>query len=164
MPSQQLKRQSQGVNARMKIWIDADACPKPIKELLYRAAERKKIILTLVANRSLGHPASLWIRSIQVGAGADVADQEIIRLLEVGDLVVTADIPLAAETISQGGHALDPRGIFFTEENIRERLSVRNFMDDLRSSGVETGGPAAYGPKDKQKFANELDRFLARNQ
>ena len=147
----------------MKIWIDADACPKPIKELLYRAAERKKIILTLVANRSLGHPASPWIRSIQVGAGADVADQEIIRLLEAGDLVVTADIPLAAETISQGGHALDPRGIFFSEDNIRERLSVRNFMDDLRSSGVETGGPAAYSPKDKQKFANELDRFLARN-
>ncbi len=147
----------------MKIWIDADACPKPIKELLYRAAERKKIILTLVANRSLGHPASAWIQSIQVAAGADVADQEIIRLLEAGDLVVTADIPLAAETINQGGYALDPRGIFFTEDNIRERLSVRNFMDDLRSSGVETGGPAAYGPKDKQKFANELDRFLARH-
>ena len=147
----------------MKIWIDADACPKPIKELLYRAAERKKIILTLVANRSLGHPASLWIGSIQVAAGADVADQEIIRLLEEGDLVVTADIPLAAETIAQGGHALDPRGIFFSEDNIRERLSVRNFMDDLRSSGVETGGPTAYSAKDKQKFANELDRFLTRN-
>ena len=147
----------------MKIWIDADACPKPIKELLYRVAERKKILLTLVANRSLGYPASLWIRSIQVSAGADVADQEIIRLLEPGDLVVTADIPLAAETISQGGHALDPRGDFFSEENIRERLSVRNFMDDLRSNGVETGGPPAYGAKDKQKFANELDRFLARH-
>jgi len=145
----------------MKIWIDADACPKPIKELLYRAAERKKIILTLVANRSLGHPQSCWIRSIQVSAGADVADQEIIRLLEEGDLVVTADIPLAAETISHGAHALDPRGIFFSEDNIRERLSVRNFMDDLRSSGIETGGPAAYSAKDKQKFANELDRFLA---
>lgn len=147
----------------MKIWIDADACPKPIKELLYRAAERKKIILTLVANRALGHPASLWIRSIQVSAGADVADQEIIRLLEPGDLVVTADIPLAAETISQGGHVLDPRGDFFSQENIRERLSVRNFMDDLRSSGIETGGPTAYAAKDKQKFANELDRFLTRH-
>ncbi|SDZ81029.1 hypothetical protein SAMN05660420_00425 [Desulfuromusa kysingii] len=146
----------------MKIWIDADACPKPIKELLYRVAERKQIILTLVANRSLGHPTSMWIRSIQVGSGADVADQEIVRLLEVGDLVVTADIPLAAETITKGGHALDPRGIFFSEDNIRERLSVRNFMDDLRSNGVETGGPAAYSPKDKQKFANELDRFLTR--
>ena len=147
----------------MKIWIDADACPKPIKELLYRVAERKKIILTLVANRSLGHPASLWIRSIQVSAGADVADQEIIRLLEDGDLVVTADIPLAAETIAQGGHALDPRGDFFSEDNIRERLSVRNFMDELRLGGVETGGPPAYSAKDKQRFANELDRFLARN-
>ena len=147
----------------MKIWIDADACPKPIKELLYRVAERKKILSTLVANKVLGHPASLWIRSIKVSAGADVADQEIIRLLEPGDLVVTADIPLAAETISQGGHALDPRGDFFSEENIRERLSVRNFMDDLRNSGIETGGPAAYGAKDKQKFANELDRFLARH-
>jgi len=147
----------------VKIWIDADACPKPIKELLYRVAERKKILLTLVANKVLGHPASLWIRSIKVSAGADVADQEIIRLLEPGDLVVTADIPLAAETISQGGHALDPRGDFFSEENIRERLSVRNFMDDLRSNGVETGGPPAYGAKDKQKFANELDRFLARH-
>ncbi|MCK5826287.1 MAG: YaiI/YqxD family protein [Desulfuromusa sp.] len=145
----------------MNIWIDADACPKPIKDLLYRVAERKKILLTLVANRSLGYPASLWIRSIQVSAGADIADQEIIRLLEPGDLVVTADIPLAAETISHGGHALDPRGDFFSVENIRERLSVRNFMDELRNNGIETGGPSAYGAKDKQKFANKLDRFLA---
>ena len=147
----------------MKIWIDADACPKPIKELLYRVAERKKILLTLVANRSLGYPASLWIRSIQVSAGADIADKEIIRLLEPGDLVITADIPLAAETISQGGYALDPRGDFFSVENIRERLSVRNFMDELRSNGIETGGPASYGAKDKQEFANKLDRFLARH-
>ncbi len=145
----------------MKIWIDADACPKPIKELLYRVAQRKKIILTLVANRSLVYPVSPLIRSIQVAAGADVADQEIIRLLEPGDLVITADIPLAAETISMGGHALDPRGDFFSVENIRERLSVRNFMDDLRSNGIETGGPSAYGAKDKQIFANKLDRFLA---
>ena len=145
----------------MKIWIDADACPKPIKELLYRVAQRKKIILTLVANRSLIYPVSPLIRSIQVAAGADVADQEIIRLLEPGDLVITADIPLAAETISMGGHALDPRGDFFSVENIRERLSVRNFMDDLRSNGIETGGPSAYGAKDKQIFANKLDRFLA---
>ena len=145
----------------MKIWIDADACPKPIKELLYRVAQRKKIILTLVANRSLVYPVSPLIRSIQVAAGADVADQEIIRLLEPGDLVITADIPLAAETISMGGHALDPRGDFFSVENIRERLSVRNFMDDLRSNGIETGGPSAYGAKDKQIFANKLDHFLA---
>jgi len=124
-------------------------------------AQRKKIILTLVANRSLVYPVSPLIRSIQVAAGADVADQEIIRLLEPGDLVITADIPLAAETISHGGHALDPRGDFFSEDNIRERLSVRNFMDDLRSNGIETGGPSAYGAKDKQIFANKLDRFLA---
>ncbi len=147
----------------MKIWIDADACPKPIKELLYRAAERRKVGVTLVANRPLNHPSSPYISSIRVGAGADVADQEIVRQLEAGDLVVTADIPLAAETISRRAYALDPRGIFFSEENIRERLSVRNFMDDLRSSGVETGGPAAYSSKDKQKFANELDRFLTRH-
>jgi len=147
----------------MKIWIDADACPKPIKELLYRVAERKKIQLTLVANRPLGYPPSRWISSIQVAAGADVADQEIIRQLEAGDLVVTADIPLAAETIGLGGHALDPRGDFFSVENIRERLSVRNFMDELRNNGIETGGPASYGAKDKQQFANQLDRFLARH-
>lgn len=148
---------------RMKIWIDADACPKPIKELLFRVADRRKITVTLVANRPLNHPQSLWITAIQVAAGADVADQEIVRLMEEGDLVVTADIPLAAETIAKKGFALDPRGVFFSEENIRERLSVRNFMDDLRSSGIETGGPASYSAKDKQKFANELDRFLARH-
>ena len=147
----------------MKIWIDADACPKAIKELLYRLADKRQILLTLVANRSLNHPASRWISAIQVGAGADVADQEIVRLLTPGELVVTADIPLAADTIAKGGYALDPRGIFFSAENIQERLSVRNFMDELRSNGVETGGPPAYGAKDKQKFANELDRFLARN-
>jgi len=147
----------------MKIWIDADACPKAIKELLYRLAEKRRILLTLVANRSLSHPASRWINAIQVGAGADIADQEIVRLLEPGELVITADIPLAADTIKKGGYALDPRGIFFSTENIQERLSVRNFMDDLRSNGVETGGPPAYSAKDKQKFANELDRFLARN-
>lgn len=144
----------------MKIWIDADACPRPIKELLFRAAERRSIVLTLVANKAISFPASRWIRGIQVGAGADVADQEIVRLLEAGDLVITADIPLAADVIEKGGFALDPRGDFFSEENIRERLSVRNFLDELRSSGVETGGPAAFSAKDKQAFANQLDRFL----
>jgi uncharacterized protein YaiI (UPF0178 family) len=147
----------------MKIWIDADACPKPIKELLFRAAERRKIVLTLVANKAIGFPTSGWVRGIQVAAGPDVADQEIVRLLEPGDLVVTADIPLTAEVIEKGGFALDPRGDFFSEENIRERLSLRNFLDELRSGGVETGGPAAFSGKDKQAFANQLDRFLARN-
>jgi uncharacterized protein YaiI (UPF0178 family) len=146
----------------MKIWIDADACPKQIKELLYKVAERQQIPVVLVANRPLAHPKSRWIRSVLVSSGADVADQEIIRTMEEGDLVITADIPLAAETISRGGNALDPRGEFFSEENISERLSVRNFLDDLRNSGVETGGPSSYTAKDKQKFANQLDRFLAR--
>lgn len=147
----------------MKIWIDADACPKPIKEILYRVAERQQIVTTLIANRYLAPPSSPWLRSIQVDLGADVADQEIVRLLEVGDLVVTADIPLAAAVIEKGGRALDPRGDFFSVENIRERLSLRNFMDDLRSSGVETGGPAAFRATDKQRFANQLDRFLAQH-
>lgn len=147
----------------MKIWIDADACPRPVKELLYRASERRGIMLTLVANKAISFPPSRWIRGIQVAAGADVADQEIVRLLDEGDLVITADIPLAADVIEKGGHALDPRGEFFSKENIRERLSVRNFMDDLRSNGVETGGPAAFSSKDKQAFANQLDRFLTQN-
>ncbi|HEY5673851.1 MAG TPA: YaiI/YqxD family protein [Malonomonas sp.] len=146
----------------MQIWIDADACPKVIKEILYRTAERRKIVLTLVANKMMVYPASVWIRFVLVGAGADVADQEIVRLLTPGDLVVTADIPLADQVIEKGGHALEPRGDFFSAENIRERLSVRNFMDELRSSGVETGGPASFSAKDKQAFANQLDRFLAR--
>ncbi len=146
----------------MQIWIDADACPKVIKEILYRSAERRNIILTLVANKQMAYPASVWIRFVLVSAGADVADQEIVRQLTPGDLVVTADIPLADQVIEKGGHALDPRGDFFSVENIRERLSVRNFMDELRSNGVETGGPASFSAKDKQAFANQLDRFLAR--
>ena len=147
----------------MKIWIDADACPRPIKELLYRAAERKQLLLTLVANKPMSIPSSRWIRSIRVEAGPDVADQEIVRLLDPGDLVVTADIPLAAQVIEKEGFALDPRGDFFTAENIRERLSLRNLMDDLRSSGVETGGPNAFSAKNKQDFANRLDRFLTQH-
>ena len=147
----------------MQIWIDADACPKVIKEILFRTAERRKIVLTLVANKQMAFPASVWIRFVRVGAGADVADQEIVRLLTPGDLVITADIPLAADVIEKKGHALDPRGDFFSAENIRERLSVRNFMDELRSNGVETGGPASFSAKDKQSFANQLDRFLARH-
>ena len=146
----------------MKIWIDADACPKPIKDVLFRAAERRGISLTLVANKALSLPKSRWINSIQVAAGADEADREIVRLMSPGDLVITADIPLAAEVINQQGFALEPRGDFFTEENIRERLSLRNFMDELRSSGIETGGPATFSAKDKQAFANQLDRFLTK--
>lgn len=146
----------------MQIWIDADACPKVIKEVLFRTAERRRIVLTLVANKQMTIPSSAWVRFVLVAAGADVADQEIVRLMSAGDLVITADIPLAADVIEKEGHALDPRGDFFSAENIRERLSVRNFMDELRSNGVETGGPASFSAKDKQSFANQLDRFLAR--
>ncbi len=147
----------------MQIWVDADACPKPIKELLYRTADRRKIVLTLVANKRLAIPSSAFIRFLLVKAGADQADQEIVRLLDAGDLVITADIPLAAEAIEKGAQVLDPRGEFFSHENIRQRLSVRNFLDELRMGGVETGGPAAFSAGDKQAFANQLDRFLTQN-
>jgi uncharacterized protein YaiI (UPF0178 family) len=147
----------------MQIWVDADACPKVIKEILFRAADRRQVTVTLVANKSLYAPPSPNINTIRVGAGADVADQEIVRLLQAGDLVVTADIPLAAAVIEKKGHALDPRGEFFSEENIGERLSMRNFMDELRSGGVETGGPATFNQSDRTAFANQLDRFLTRN-
>ena len=128
----------------MRIWVDADACPKVIKEILYRAAERKKVQLTLVANQPLQTPASPYIDSLVVGAGFDVADDKIVELLGTGDLVITADIPLAAAAIEKNGHALNPRGEFYTEENIKERLAVRNMLDELRGAGVETGGPAAF--------------------
>lgn len=144
----------------MKIWIDGDACPRVVKEVLYRAATRRQIELVLVANKPLVIPRSRWIQRIQVGAGADVADAEIVRLLEAGDLVITADIPLAAQVIEKGGLVLDPRGEALTAENIGARLSLRNFMDDLRSNGVDTGGPSAFSAADRQAFANQLDRFL----
>jgi len=145
----------------MQIWVDADACPNVIKEILFRAAERLHISLTLVANKLLRTPSSRYISSVRVGAGLDVADNEIVRKMESGDLVITADIPLASEVIGQGGHALNPRGEFYSKENIDERLSLRNFMDELRDAGVNTGGPTTLGQKDRQAFANALDRFLA---
>ena len=144
----------------MRIWVDADACPKVIKEILYRAAERVKVPLTLVANRPLWTPPSPYIQSIQVPAGLDVADNRIVDKIQPNDLVVTADIPLAAAVIEKGGHALDPRGEFYTASNVRERLSVRDFMDDLRGAGVVTGGPSGFNRGDRKAFANELDRFL----
>ncbi len=146
----------------LRIWVDADACPKVIKEILYRAADRIRVPLLLVANKPLHTPPSRYISAIQVGAGSDVADREIVLRMQPGDLVVTADIPLAADVVEKGGHALDPRGDFFTEENIRERLTLRNFMDELRLSGVDTGGPASFGQGDRKAFANQLDRFLTR--
>jgi uncharacterized protein YaiI (UPF0178 family) len=144
----------------MQIWVDADACPAAIKEILYRAAERSKIALTLVANRPLRTPPSRFIRSIQVPRGFDVADKEIIQRVQADDLVITADIPLAAEVIARGAQALDPRGEFYTSENIGEKLQMRNFMDQLRGSGVQTSGPPALDHADRKRFADRLDRLL----
>ena len=143
------------------IWVDADACPKVIKDILFRAAERTGVAMTLVANQPLAVPRLKNIRTVRVGAGFDVADNEIVRRLDAGDLVVTADIPLAAEVIAKGGHALNPRGELYTTDNIKARLSMRDFMDSLRATGVETGGPASFNQADRQAFANQLDRFLS---
>lgn len=147
----------------MHIWVDADACPKVIKEILFRVAERTGVELTLVANKRLAVPRRENIRTLLVGAGLDVADSEIVRKLAVGDVVITADIPLAAEVIAKGGQAINPRGELYTAENIRSILSMRDFMDGLRSSGIETGGPASLNQSDRQAFANQLDRLLARH-
>jgi uncharacterized protein YaiI (UPF0178 family) len=146
----------------MKIWVDADACPGVIKDILYRAAERAELHLILVANQVLRTPASPWIRVVQVGRGFDVADNHIANAVESGDLVITADIPLAAGVVEKGASALNPRGELYNPENVRELLDMRNFMDTLRSTGVETGGPSPFSHADRQAFANQLDRFLAR--
>ena len=146
----------------MHVWVDADACPAVIKEILFRAAERVRVPLTLVANQPLRTPPSPVIRSVVVSAGFDVADNYIVQKVQPGDLVITADIPLASEVIDAGGHALNPRGEFYSPENIRQRLNMRDFMDTMRSSGVQMGGPAAFSQRDRQAFANQLDRFLAR--
>jgi len=147
----------------MRIWVDADGCPLVVKEILYRAAERVRTLTTLVANRPLRTPQSPYIKTIRVAAGFDVADGRILELVQAGDLVVTADIPLAAEVVAKGAHALSPHGDLYTEENIQERLAVRNFLDELRSAGVETGGPASFSKSDRQAFANQLDRILTRH-
>jgi uncharacterized protein len=144
----------------MKIWVDADACPGVIKDILFRAADRARVHMMLVANQSMRTPPSPYIRFTQVAAGFDVADKHIVELLETNDLVITADIPLAAAAIDKGAHALNPRGELYTKDNIRERLSMRNFMDELRGSGVATGGPPTLGPRDREAFANSLDRML----
>jgi uncharacterized protein len=146
----------------MQIYVDADACPKVIKEVLFRAAERLQIPLTLVANKLLYCPPSKVIRALQVPAGFDVADSKIAEMVELGDLVITADIPLAAEVITRGGHVLNPRGEFYTKDSIQERLTMRNFMENLRGSGVETGGPPTFSQRDCQTFAHQLDKFLAK--
>ncbi|EIC22837.1 YaiI/YqxD family protein [Thiorhodovibrio frisius] len=145
----------------MKIWVDADACPQVIKEILFRAAERCQIPLTLVANQPLATPPSRIIKSLQVRSGFDVADQAILEKVETGDLVITSDIPLAAAVIDRGGQALSHRGELFTTENIRARLNVRDFLDTLRASGVNTGGPPALSQSDRKAFAGHLDKLLA---
>ena len=145
----------------MRIWVDADACPNPIKEILFRAAERLKIQLTLVANKPLRTPPSAYINTIQVAAGFDMADDKIAQEVRAGDLVVTADIPLAAAALAKGGRVLDPRGEIYTKDNIEARLAMRKFMDELRASGVDTGGPPPFSQGDRQAFARQLERLLA---
>ena len=146
----------------MQIWVDADACPQVIKDILYRAAERTQIVTTLVANMPLRTPPSAFIKTVRVPKGFDVADHYIVQQLSPGDLVITADIPLAAEAIKHGAHALDPRGDLYSEDNVGERLAMRNLMQELRSTGDIIGGPPAFGSSDRQRFANQLDRFLTR--
>ena len=145
----------------MKIWVDADACPKPIKDILFRLAERKEIVVTFVANQRLRLVESPFVHLIQVGSGTNIADDEIVNKCEDGDLIITADIPLAARVVAKGAQALDPRGKIYDKNNIGQLLDMRNFMDELRGSGIETGGPSGFGQKDRFKFANELDRFVA---
>ena len=147
----------------MTIWVDADACPTVIKDILYRAAQRTGKQLTLVANQPLRTPPSPYIDTVQVASGFDVADDAIVQRMAAGDLVITADIPLASEVIEKGGSALSPRGEAYTRDNIKARLGMRDFMDTMRSSGVDTGGPPALNQRDRQNFANLLDQWLARN-
>lgn len=148
----------------MQIWVDADACPGVIKDILYRAAERTKIQLTLVANQSLRVPASPYIRSLRVEQGFDVADNEIVRRVAPGDLVITGDIPLAAEVLAKQGQALNPRGELYRQDTIAQKLTMRDFMDTMRSSGIHTGGPASLSQSDRKAFAAELDTILNRYQ
>ncbi|HAB25020.1 MAG: YaiI/YqxD family protein [Pantoea sp.] len=148
----------------MVIWVDADACPNVIKEVLYRAADRTKTQVTFVANQSLRVPPSPYLKTLRVPAGFDVADNEIVKRVEPGDLVITADIPLAAEVLEKGGAALNPRGERYSPATIREKLTMRDFMDTMRASGVQTGGPAAMSPRDRQQFANALDSWLTQRQ
>ena len=144
----------------MHIWVDADACPGEIKELLFRAAKRTKTKVTLVANQTMRTPRSEFIDSVLVSGGMNVADRRIVELVQPGDLVITADIPLAAQVVAKGGQALDPRGELYTEANVGERLAVRNLFDKLRGGGQITGGPVGFTAKDRQAFANQLDRWL----
>lgn len=145
----------------MHIWVDADACPTVIKEILFRAAKRTKTSLVLVANQTMYIPSSPFITKMLVSAGFDMADNQIIKNMQNGDLVITADIPLADAVISKGGIALNPRGELYSKLNIKQRLSIRDFNENLRSSGMRTGGPDKISQKEVKAFANYLDRFLA---
>ena len=147
----------------MRIWVDADACPKIIKEVLFRAANRTQLTMTFVANQAIYLPPSPYLKLCVVAAGFDVADNQIVNTMEKGDLVITADIPLADAVITKGGTAINPRGEMYTHDNIKQRLSIRNFSENLRNSGTQTGGPAKLDKKDIQAFANSLDRFLTRH-
>ena len=147
----------------VQIWVDADATPLVIKEILYRAADRAQIVTTLIANMPLRIPPSAFIKTVRVPKGFDVADHYIVQHLEPGDLVITADIPLAAEVIKRAAHAIDPRGDLYSKDNVDERLAMRNLMQELRSTGDNIGGPRPFGSSDRQRFANQLDRFLTRN-
>ena len=147
----------------MPIWVDADACPRPVKEILFNAADRTGVLLTLVANHAMALPTRPNVRMLQVAGGFDVADDEITRRVSPGDLVITADIPLAADVIARGAHALNPRGELYSADTIRGLLAMRDFMDTMRSSGALTGGPPVYGPSERQAFASQLDRWLAKN-
>lgn len=145
----------------MQIWVDADACPRVIRDILFRAAQRVEMPLTLVANQLVPAPPSPWLKSVRVEAGFDIADNYIVQQTQPGDLVITADIPLAAEVIEKGGLALNPRGELYSTESIRQRLNMRDFMETLRASGVQTGGPPTLSQADRQAFANQLDKLLA---
>ncbi|WP_406734845.1 YaiI/YqxD family protein [Vibrio scophthalmi] len=144
----------------MKIWVDADACPVVIKEVLFRAAQRTGVEITFIANQYIRTPAAANITSLQVEAGFDVADNEIVKRTEAGDLIITSDIPLADEVITKGGYALSSRGELFTKDNIKSRLNIRDFMETMRSSGIQSGGPAPMSQADRQQFANQLDKWL----
>jgi len=146
----------------MQIWVDADACPGEIKDLLYRAAKRRKILVTLVANQPQRVPSSPFISSVRVPEGTNVADRHIVKQVAAGDLVITADIPLAAAVVAKGGQALDPRGELYTDANVGQRLAARNLLDALRGEGLITGGPANFNARHRQAFANQLDRWLAK--
>lgn len=147
----------------MKIWVDADACPVVIKEILFRAAIRAQILTTLVANQFLRTPPSAFIKTMQVASGFDVADNRIVLEMDNGDLVITADIPLAAQVVEKGGYALNPRGELYTIANIKERLAMRNLMEELRSNGVDISGPAVFSQGDRQAFASMLDRLITKH-